>query len=271
MAIPKINHFKLTMANTSVQEQLTATLLDQVFVHDEQKDAMLHEYKKLAGAYINIDHSIAVLSDFQADKSYIYVGSFGKIFGMESGNIVIDSAFEECIFSKIHPDDLTERHILELSYFRYLKKQPVQEREKYSTFSRIRACNTVGDYCYVNHRNIYLKTLPNDGVWLALCTYAPSADVSLRPGIDGKIVNNETGEVISFENYKDYGQGLLSKRETEVLTHVAKGMGSKQIAEQLNIAVHTVRRHRQNIIHKMQVANTAEAVKTCIVMGIITI
>lgn len=259
------------MANISMQDQLASTLLEQVFTPHDEKYIMLQQYKKLAEAYINIDHSIAVLSDFQADKSYIYVGSFGKLFGLASGNIVIDSAFEECIFSKIHPDDLTERHILELSYFEHQKKLPAQEREKYSTFSRIRACNTTGSYCYINHRTIYLKTLPNDSVWLALCTYAPSADVNQRPGIDGKIINNETGEIISFDTYKNYGQALLSKREIEIITYVAKGMGSKQIAEELNIAVHTVRRHRQNIIQKMQVANATEAVKTCLVMGIITI
>lgn len=259
------------MASKSIQDQLASTLLEQVFVPSEQKHALLMEYKELAGAYINVDHSIAVLSDFEADKSYIYVGSFGKLFGMEPGNIVIDSAFEECIFSKIHPDDLTERHILELSYFQHQKKLPLHEREKYSTFSRIRACNTDGDYCYINHRTIYLKTLPDDEVWLALCTYAPSADNNPRPGIDGKIINNETGEIISFDTYKNYGQTLLSKREIEIVTLVAKGCGSKQIAEQLSIAVHTVYRHRQNIIKKMHVANAAEAVKTCLIMGVITI
>ncbi|MFA9189153.1 LuxR C-terminal-related transcriptional regulator [Flavobacterium magnesitis] len=49
------------------------------------------------------------------------------------------------------------------------------------------------------------------------------------------------------------------------------GLGSKQIAEELHIAVHTVYRHRQNIINKMKVANTAEAVKTAVVMGIISL
>lgn len=259
------------MKSISLQEQLTSTLLEQAFLPSEQKDAMLTEYKKLAQTYINIDQSIAVLSDFRSDKSYIYVGSFGKLFGFTMGSTIIDSAFEECIFSKLHEDDLVERHILELSYFQHQKSLPPQEREKYSTFSRIRVLDINNEYRYINHRMLYLKTLPDDdSVWLALCTYAPAIDINARLGIDGKIVNNENGDTIVSETYKSYGKNLLSKREIEIVSHIAKGRGSKQIAEDLNIAEFTVRRHRQNIIKKMQVANAAEAVKTCLVMGLIS-
>lgn len=257
------------MATTSAAEQLTSTLLEQAFSPIDQKEALLAEYRLLAEAYVNMDHSMAVLSDFQEDKSYLYVGKFGEVFGLPCGSDVIDSAFEECIFRKIHPDDLTERHILELSYFEYLKHLPSESRRHYSTSSRIRALNVSEEYSYVNHRTIYLKSLPNHSIWLALCTYAPSTDLLPRNGIDGKIVNNQTGELIPFESYKHYGHKILSRRETEVLALVAQGLGSKQIADQLNIAVYTVRRHRQNIIGKMRVSNATEAVKTAMLMGII--
>jgi DNA-binding CsgD family transcriptional regulator len=259
------------METRSIQDQLTTALLGQSFSSSSQDTVLLDEYKRLVEGYVDIDHSIAVLSDFQANRSYIYVGSFGQHFGLSYGHIVIESAFEECIFDKVHPDDLTERHILELSYFEHQKSLLPSERKKYSTISRIRASNAEGEYSYINHRTIYLKSQPNDSVWLALCIYAPSIDLLPRPGIDGKIVNRETGESISFEQYRNYGQQLLSRREIEVLNLIAKGMGSKEIAVQLHIAVYTVRRHRQNIIRKMQVSNTAEAVKTGLAIGIIKV
>ncbi|WP_369803399.1 hypothetical protein [Flavobacterium sp. LM4] len=37
------------------------------------------------------------------------------------------------------------------------------------------------------------------------------------------------------------------------------------------MSVYTVRRHRQNIIQKLQVANTTEALKTAFVMGLIKV
>lgn len=257
------------MTKTSETNDLAGILLGQEFPSIVQKDLLLAECKLLADACVKLDDSVAVLSDFQENKSYIYVGQFGKLFGLTIGMDIADSAFEECIFSKVHPDDLIERHILELSYFEHQKQLPPDLRRHFSTCSRIRALNIHETYSYVTHRTIYLKNLSNDSIWLALCTYAPAADLHPRNGIDGKIINNQTGEVISFDNYKRYGGDILSHREREVLSLVAQGMGSKQIAERLSIAVHTVRRHRQNIIGKMRVSNSAEAVRLAISMGII--
>ena len=42
----------------------------------------------------------------------------------------------------------------------------------------------------------------------------------------------------------------LTKREVEVLTGIVNGMMNKEIAESLNISIHTVVRHRKNITTK---------------------
>ena len=42
----------------------------------------------------------------------------------------------------------------------------------------------------------------------------------------------------------------LSKRELDVLVAVAKGMMNKEIADQMNISIHTVISHRKNITRK---------------------
>ncbi|KDN56372.1 response regulator transcription factor [Flavobacterium seoulense] len=259
----------MIISNKDILQELTATLLDQNFVAEQQENIEI--YKQMVASYVGIDQCVAVLSDFQANCSYIYSGSFGKIFGLATENTVIDSAFEEAIFSKIHPDDIIERHVLELNYFQFLKDIDQNERSKYSTFSRIRVRNEDDNYSYINHRTIYVKSLPNGSVWLALCLYAPATDSAPGTGIEGKIMDVQTGEIIAQEKYNTSNKNLLSQRELEILTLVAKGMASKQIAEKLHIAVHTVYRHRQNIITKMKVANTAEAVKTAVVMGIITL
>lgn len=253
----------------AVKNQLSATLLGQDFSCAEQNDSLLAAYKEMAESYAKIDHSVVVLSDFQSNRSYIYAGNFGKVLGLNPGNSMIDSSFEEAIFSKIHPDDLIERHVLELSFFQYQKKQVADQRQKYSTSSRIRISNSQGGFIYTNHRIIYLNSLPNDSVWLSLCVYAPSTYLDPHPGIDGKIINNETGENISFHKYRQFGKMLITKREIEILGLVAKGMSSKQIAGHLHITEYTVRRHRQNLIYKMQVSNASEAVKTAMIMGLI--
>ena len=45
-------------------------------------------------------------------------------------------------------------------------------------------------------------------------------------------------------------QNELSKREAEVLTQLVKGLSNKEIADALNISIHTVITHRKNISEK---------------------
>ncbi len=49
----------------------------------------------------------------------------------------------------------------------------------------------------------------------------------------------------------------LTKRETAVLVLVAKGLMNKEIADQLNVSVHTVITHRKNIMHKTGIKSVA--------------
>lgn len=253
----------------SIENQLMTTFLEQKFDIGESND--IEMYKQFVSNYVKIEQCVAVLSDYQSDCSYIYAGSFGAVFGLPDANSVIDSAFEECIFTKINPDDLVERHVLELNFYQFLKGIPQEEYSNYSTFSRLRMRDSVEKCSYINHRTIYLKTFSNGSISLALCLYLPSTDLQPRTGIDGKIINIQTGEVIDSKKYKNQVEKILSKREIEVLTSVAKGNKSEQIASEMHISVYTVRRHRQNIIEKLKVTNTAEAVHTAFVMGIISL
>ena len=49
----------------------------------------------------------------------------------------------------------------------------------------------------------------------------------------------------------------LSRRETDVLVLVAKGLTNKEIADSLNVSVHTVISHRKNIMHKTGIKSVA--------------
>lgn len=56
---------------------------------------------------------------------------------------------------------------------------------------------------------------------------------------------------IDDENYE------LSEREREVLILVAQGLSSKEIADKLNISIHTVNSHRKNITRKTDIKSVA--------------
>ena len=99
------------------------------------------------------------------------------------------------------------------------------------------------------------KELPNV-TFVALVT--TSLDHSMLTPYHGVIEINDTrSKVISkmnefarSETSKNLDDVELSKRETDVLVAVAKGMMNKEIADLMNISIHTVISHHKNITRK---------------------
>ncbi|WP_031528606.1 response regulator [Dyadobacter crusticola] len=62
---------------------------------------------------------------------------------------------------------------------------------------------------------------------------------------------------------------FLTRREKEVLLLIAEGLTNTQIAEQLFVSVTTVNTHRQNLLMKFEVSNTASLIKLAAGLGLI--
>ncbi len=63
---------------------------------------------------------------------------------------------------------------------------------------------------------------------------------------------------------------LLSAREIEVLSLIAAGQSNQEIAEQLCLALNTVKRHAYNIYAKLDVRKRTQAVSKARQLGLIS-
>ncbi len=61
----------------------------------------------------------------------------------------------------------------------------------------------------------------------------------------------------------------LSSREAEVLQLIAEGDANKQVAEELDISIKTVEKHRQHLMEKLNIHDTAGLTRYAIAAGII--
>jgi len=77
-----------------------------------------------------------------------------------------------------------------------------------------------------------------------------------------------SGDVIRLTLEQDQTD-LLTMREREVLTLLAEGKKTQEIAAALFISVNTVRRHRYNIMEKLNLNSLADLVKYAISQGYI--
>lgn len=66
---------------------------------------------------------------------------------------------------------------------------------------------------------------------------------------------------IEIENKEEQEDIKLTKRETEVLEQLSKGLSYNLIAENLILSTGTIRKHIENIYRKLQVHNKLEAVQ----------
>lgn len=61
----------------------------------------------------------------------------------------------------------------------------------------------------------------------------------------------------------------LSSREAEVLQLIAEGMANKQVAGELDISIKTVEKHRQHLMEKLNIHDTAGLTRYAISSGVI--
>lgn len=83
----------------------------------------------------------------------------------------------------------------------------------------------------------------------------------MTPSIALKTLNLLRKPELHFDDGKEQEDIALSKRETEILTQVSKGLNYQKIADNLVISPSTVRKHIENIYRKLQVHNKMEAVQ----------
>lgn len=216
-------------------------------------------YKQQAAMYSQIENIVSVLSDMQANKSYVYTSKSALELGLnfKKNPTIIDSIWEEEILKKIHPDDKLKKYIHELRFFKLMDSLKPEDRVNYNVVSRIRMKDKNDEYRFVQHRMFYTYSPYNNKLRFALCLYSIALDQSILLPSDFLIINFTKGEVVVEDklNYKN----ILSQRELEVLKFVGEGFTSKEIAGFLFISVNTVSRHRQNILEKLNVKNSIKA------------
>ena len=109
------------------------------------------------------------------------------------------------------------------------------------------------------HNREFLSQLGKEHPQLIMIALTTSyLDHSMLTPYHGVIEINDTrskiigkmNEFAQSEATKNADDVELSKRETDVLVAVAKGMMNKEIADQMNISIHTVISHRKNITRK---------------------
>jgi two-component system NarL family response regulator len=90
---------------------------------------------------------------------------------------------------------------------------------------------------------------------------------SLRSVLEGQLVVPQRAARGGIEA-EPGGLTALTRREREVLSLLAEGLNSEQMAERLHVSTHTIRTHVQNVLDKLNLHSRLEAAAYAVRHGI---
>jgi DNA-binding CsgD family transcriptional regulator len=209
--------------------------------------------------------SIVVSTDYCKHNYFYYSENMDKVYGFHNKMSLMDHNWFR---SRFHPED----HIVNLAALKareFISKQPIKNRKDYKFTFEFRILNDEKKYIRLVVQNYILELDKKGGVWIdmKLFDFSPIQDLN-KPGI-AVFSNKITREVVFTMEGKKETPENISHREKQVLGMIAEGLRSKEIAEQLFISVNTVNNHRKNLMDKLDVSNSSEAVSLAKSLGII--
>lgn len=245
-----------------LRKELNALYASQNLSREVLPENDLENSKGKAAIIATVNNSCTVITDVAKDKCYIYGGALAKLLGLSDNHPFatdLDSSDEDMIYYRIHPEDLAEKRMLEFEFFKYVDTLEAKSKLANIAHSRIRIKDAENNYLYIDNSTQVICISPHDKIWLVLCCYTISPDQSPAPDIHACIVDRSSGNIKRLY-LSEKRSKILTEREKEILLLVKKGKSSKQIAADLGISINTVSRHRQNILEKLSVGNSPEAI-----------
>lgn len=110
-----------------------------------------------------------------------------------------------------------------------------------------------------------LKSAPQEELLGAIRSVS-NGNAYLNPSATKRLMEEYIGSVKQGNSDTFH---LLSDREKEVLTLIAKGFSNKEIAEKLFISVKTVETHKSNLMEKLQMKTRPELVAFALKKGLL--
>ncbi len=229
--------------------------LDIVYKADKIGTIDYDEYISLVKNF-EINMSIApffmILVDLATRKVIYVTQSISQVLGYSKEEWMGIELLQ--IFKKYHPDSLVTQPSLFKTLVDFFKNINIRKRIGYSFSYNIQIKHKNNHYCHLllNNRCIKYDSSGRPRLVLVSC-FDMNSYISNNEQILTiyKITANSFKQVYKTIFYSEYERGILTHKEVEIWSYIQKGYTGKEIAELLNISIHTVNTHRKKIYKKL--------------------
>lgn len=244
--------------------------ISQLYTKEELDYSVLEPHIRFLESLSEMQNSFVSIFDLSV-MDHIYLSpNAADLLGWDTEKIA--SRDMDYINQRMHPDDFEHLSHVSDDFFRLILHIDPSWRENIKAIKMIMDYRTIGkdgNYVRVIEQHKILELDKNGNPWLSMSVIDISPDQDLKSLCRYRLVNTQTGELYRFPVEEKNPDKRLSYREQEILQLLATGLISKEIADKLYISVNTVNTHRQRIIEKLKVSNTAEAVQHAAKLGLI--
>lgn len=235
-------------------------LNSQTFKPEELDYRLLEYHLPLLESIDSVDSGCLSVFDLYRRQHIYYSPKYKTVLGWDPEKAVADIEYTN---SLIHHDDLPL--LLKAGIYSISLGFAMEDKRKsrdYKTVFDYRVRGKNKEYVRIIEQQVPLEFDRSGNVWLALSMVDLSPEHDLTLPFRGMLKNQRTGEIFRLPPDKEIPRTAdLTNREKEILSLIAAGLISKEIADKLFISVNTVNTHRQRIIEKLNVSNTYEAIR----------
>jgi len=221
--------------------------------------ALLETHLPLLEQLDRVDKSSVALFDMSTLNYRFLTDRFKYLIGRDSAEA--KKAGMKYFLELMEPSDVEIFLDTSKSCFRFLYSLPANQRKDYKACQDFRILGSDNQWIRMIQQTVVLELDKKGNIWLVLIVNDLSplkdADVPSRRYME----HIKSRERVLFPPDDAEVKSPLSPRELEILGLIARGYHSRDIADYLGISVCTVNNHRQHILEKMQVSNTAEAIR----------
>jgi DNA-binding CsgD family transcriptional regulator len=211
-------------------------------------------------------------------KKYIYVTeSCFDMFGY-TASYFLETGLEEFL-SRWHESDfrIINKKIF-IDNMTFLENLNSEDYQDYIFSYNYRVKNPKGEYINILQRFSYIPGSSNSnlagmiGVAFDITHYKTDTSIvhTIEKAVtyDGKMINELVFKKVHPVYELERGS-FLSKKETEIVRYVAKGLSSKQIADKMALSINTVNNHRRNMLAKIGCKSSSELMHYAIKHGLV--
>lgn len=255
--------------NQEIKEILQEIYIDHTLDESDLDYTIAQKYISDLNRLSMLNHCCFFIVDLHKFRYLFTSDNFRNLFGYlptqdcgknNSANLFLDS--------RIHSEDFLQFKEIQFKVGEFILQLPKEERMNYKHIFELRVQNMQGQYVRISWERQPLESDKLGNLWLMLGIINVLPDQSPMSGLKSVFVNLKTGERIDFCPLAKL-PFELTPREKEILQLIQQGLLSKEIACKLLISINTVNIHRQNILQKMNVANSLEAVNLARKLGVL--